>query len=184
MKTNVNYTVVAEFVIESENTDQIFEALSVIKLWKPGWNPKYFITDYSEAEMSAINMLFPETQLYLCEFHMKQAWDRWVKDKKHGLSDIQAATLLDLLRDCANAPVNSNVEDQPADFLFKQALQQLTSSNNWKNNKQVQQWLPTTWLSCPTLWACSYRDQTYHAAVNTTNGMESQNKLLKYSYLP
>ena len=45
VKTNVNYTVVAEFVIESENTDQIFEALSVIKLWKPGWNPKYFITD-------------------------------------------------------------------------------------------------------------------------------------------
>ena len=45
VKTNVNYTVVAEFVIESENTDQIFEALSVIKLWKPDWNPKYFITD-------------------------------------------------------------------------------------------------------------------------------------------
>ena len=61
MKTNVNYTVVAEFVIESENTDQIFEALSVIKLWEPGWNPKYFITDYSEAEMGAINMLFPKT---------------------------------------------------------------------------------------------------------------------------
>ena len=35
MKTNVNYTLVAEFVIESKNTDQIFEALSVIKLWKP-----------------------------------------------------------------------------------------------------------------------------------------------------
>ena len=184
VKTNVNYTVVAEFVIESENTDQIFEALSVIKLWEPGWNPKYFITDYSEAEMSAINMLFPETQLYLCEFHREQGWERWVKDKKHGLSEIQAATLLDLLRDCANAPVNSNVEDQPADFLFKQALQHLTSSNIWKNNKQVQQWLSTTWLSCPTLWARSYRDQTYHAAVNTTNGVESQNKLLKYSYLP
>ena len=73
VKTNVNYTVVADFVIESENTDKIFEALSVIKLWTPGWNPKYFITDYSEAEMSAINMLFSETQLYLCEFHREQA---------------------------------------------------------------------------------------------------------------
>lgn len=39
-------------------------------------------------------------------------------------------------------------------------------------------------LSCSKLWARCFRDQTYHAAVNTTNGVESQNKLLKYSYLP
>ena len=134
--------------------------------------------------MSAINKLFPQTQLYLCEFHREQAWERWVKDRKHGLSEIQAATLLDLLRDCANAPVNSTVENEAADYLFKQALERLTASDIWKNNDQVQQWLSTTWLSCPKLWARSYRDQTYHSAVNTTNGVESQNKLLKYSYLP
>ena len=34
------------------------------------------------------------------------------------------------------------------------------------------------------MWARAYRDQVYHAAINTTNGVESQNKLLKYSYLP
>ena len=34
------------------------------------------------------------------------------------------------------------------------------------------------------LWARAFRDQTYHAAINTTNGVESQNKLLKHSYLP
>ena len=134
--------------------------------------------------MSAINKLFPKTQLYLCEFHREQAWERWVKDRKHGLSEMQAVTLLDLLRDCANAPVNFTVENEPADYLFKQALERLTASDVWKNNEQVQQWLSTTWLSCPKLWARSYRDQTYHSAVNTTNGVESQNKLLKYGYLP
>ena len=184
VKTNVNYTVVAEFVLQTENSDHIFEALSIIKSWTPNWDPKYFITDYLDAEMSAINKFFPKTQLYLCEFHREQAWERWVKDRKHGLSEIQAATLLDLLRDCANAPVNSTVENEPADYLFKQALERLTASDIWKNNEQVQQWLSTTWLSCPELWARSYRDQTYHSAVNTTNGVESQNKLLKNSYLP
>ena len=148
-----------------------------------GWNPIYFITDYSEAELSAINMLSLTLSCILVNFTGNRLGRDELKIKK-GLSEIQAATLLDLLGDCANAPVNSNVEDRPADFLFKQALQHLTSSNIWKNNKQVQQWLSTTWLSCPTLWARSYRDQTYHAAVNTTNGVESQNKLLKYSYLP
>ena len=34
------------------------------------------------------------------------------------------------------------------------------------------------------LWARAYRDREYHAAVNTNNGTESQNKVLKYSYLP
>ena len=34
------------------------------------------------------------------------------------------------------------------------------------------------------LWARAFHDQTYHAAINTTNGVESQNMLLKYSYLP
>ena len=184
VKTNVNYMVVAEFVLQAENADHIYEALSIVKSWTPNWDPKYFITDYSDAKISAINKLFPKTQLYLCEFHREQAWERWVKDRKHGLSEIQAATLLDLLRDCANAPVNFTVENEPADYLFKQTLERLTASDVWKNNEQVQQWLSTTWLSCPKLWARSYRDQTYHSAVNTTNGVESQNKLLKYSYLP
>ena len=129
VKTNVNYTVVAEFILQSESTDNIFEALLIVKYWTPNWDPKYFITDYSDAEMSAINKLFPNTQLYLCEFHREQAWERWVKDRKHGLSEIQAATLLDLLRDCANAPVNSTVEGKPADYLFKHALECLMVSD-------------------------------------------------------
>ena len=118
VQTNVNYTVVAEFVVQSENTNHIFEAISIIKSWTPSWDPKYFITDYSDAEMSAVSMLFPQTQFYLCEFHREQALERWVKDRKHCLSEIQATTLLDLLRDCANAPVNSTVENESSDFLF------------------------------------------------------------------
>ena len=41
-------------------------------------------------------------------------------------------------------------------------------------------------ICCITLqrWARAYRDLTYHAAVDTNNGTEAQNKLLKYSYLP
>lgn len=34
------------------------------------------------------------------------------------------------------------------------------------------------------MWARAYRDREYHAAVNTNNGTEAQNKVLKYSYLP
>ena len=58
VKTNVNYTVIAEFGIQSESTDKILEALSITISWVPTWNP---ITDYSDAEMGAIKRLFPDT---------------------------------------------------------------------------------------------------------------------------
>ena len=69
--------------------------------WKKE-NPKSFFS--SAAEIAAIKKTFPNTHVYICEFHREQAWERWVKKKKHGLSEVQAHTLLDLLRDCANAP--------------------------------------------------------------------------------
>lgn len=33
-------------------------------------------------------------------------------------------------------------------------------------------------------WARAYRDKQYHAAVDTNNGVEAQNKLLKYKFMP
>ena len=33
-------------------------------------------------------------------------------------------------------------------------------------------------------WARAYRDDRYHAAVDTNNGVEAMNKTLKYNYLP
>ena len=34
------------------------------------------------------------------------------------------------------------------------------------------------------LWARAFRDNKFYAAVNTNNGIESLNKLLKYSFMP
>ena len=58
VKTNVDYQIVGSFAIQSETTDAIYEALSVLKSWNPKWNPSYFMVDYSEEEMSAIGKLF------------------------------------------------------------------------------------------------------------------------------
>ena len=33
-------------------------------------------------------------------------------------------------------------------------------------------------------WARAYRDDKFHAAVDTNNGVEAMNKTLKYNYLP
>lgn len=59
VKTNVDYQIVASFVIQDETTDSIKEAIEKIKAWNPGWNPKYFMTDFCEEEISATEETFP-----------------------------------------------------------------------------------------------------------------------------
>ena len=148
VKTNVSYTVVGEFIIQSEDSDNIFEALSVISSWNPDWKPQFFLTDYSEAEMAAVAKLFPSTQLYLCDFHREQAWERWVKERSHELTNNDAEILLDLLRNCANASPNRNTSEGPVDHYFQLELKHLKESNVWLRNEQVCHWLTSTWLCC------------------------------------
>ena len=73
VRTNVGYMVVAEFVVQSEQSDKIREAIEIIKQWNLNWNPAYFICDYSEAELLALESCFPSVKLYLCDFHREQA---------------------------------------------------------------------------------------------------------------
>ena len=53
VRTNVGYSVVAEFVIQHEKSEDIAEVLQFIKQWNPQWSPKFFMSDYSEAEITA-----------------------------------------------------------------------------------------------------------------------------------
>lgn len=57
--TNVNYVTVATFVTETEDTSSLIEALNVIKEWNPDWSPKYFMCDYAEEEINALEAVFP-----------------------------------------------------------------------------------------------------------------------------
>ena len=42
VRTNVGYCVVAEFVIQDETTQQILEALAILRGWNAEWNPPFF----------------------------------------------------------------------------------------------------------------------------------------------
>lgn len=61
MKTNVDYQVVATFVIQDDGTETIKEALEITKEWNPDWQPAYFMTDFSEEEIHAVEETFPGT---------------------------------------------------------------------------------------------------------------------------
>ena len=58
VKTNIDYQIVATFVCESESTATIQEALQIIKDWNPQFTPRYFMTDYSNEEITATERVF------------------------------------------------------------------------------------------------------------------------------
>ena len=149
VRTNVNYTIVAEFIVQSEGADDIAEALRVIKNWNTDWSPPYFMMDCSDAEQLAINMVFPQCIVYLCDFHREQAWIRWARDRNHNLNKDDEETLLFMLRECAHAPPPKPNESLPIDHYYSEAVSNLKKSSVWTNNKQVSQWLSTKWLSMP-----------------------------------
>ena len=152
VRTNTGYCVVAEFIVQGETKESIQNALSIIKSWNPRWAPKYFMTDYSEAEISALEAAFPDTVVYLCDFHREQAWERWVKASKHGLSNSEADILLDHLRAIAWAPsANPEEFEEGNNFSryhhYDSAVAVLKATNLWNRNSNVRQWLTTTWLN-------------------------------------
>jgi hypothetical protein len=163
VRTNVGYSVAAQFIVQSESVERISEALSVLKEWNSNWNPPHFLCDFSDAEFSALQLAFPSTTVYGCDFHREQAWTRWVKDRKNALAQQDADCLLDLLRACAWAPPGSG--SSPIDVNYLQGVNALKQSAVWKKNVHVQKWLSSKWLSHPQVCSCGL--QCVHATIAT-----------------
>ena len=154
VRTNVGYSVVAQFIVQSESVECISEALNVLKEWNSNWNPPFFLCDFSDAEFSALKQAFPSTTVYGCDFHREQAWTRWVQDRKNALEQSDADSLLELLRACAWAPPGS--DESTVGVNYQKAVSVLKESAVWKKNVHVQNWLTSNWLNHPQV---SYASQ-------------------------
>jgi len=66
VRTNVDYIVVATFVTQYEDTASIAEALEVVRSWTDGWTPESFMVDFCEAELNAIQTVFPGKSDSIC----------------------------------------------------------------------------------------------------------------------
>ncbi|KAJ4945825.1 hypothetical protein JOQ06_023503, partial [Pogonophryne albipinna] len=81
--TNVNYVIVV-FVTQSERTSDIKEALQVFKDWNPDWKPSHFMVDFCEAEICALEEVFNDSKIILCDFHREKAWVEWTRKGGNG----------------------------------------------------------------------------------------------------
>jgi len=58
VRTNVDYVVAGVFITQSENSAVISEALELIRSWNTDWRPSWFMVDFSEAEINALESVF------------------------------------------------------------------------------------------------------------------------------
>lgn len=65
VRTNVDYIVVATFVLQYEDKSSIAEALTMLKSWSDEWSPVSAMVDFSEAEIKAVESVFPR------EYHVQ-----------------------------------------------------------------------------------------------------------------
>ena len=88
---NVGYSVVAEFIIQHEDTTSITEALTNLhKRWdKCDIEVENFMIDCQQSEENAICAVFPDSVVYLCVFHRHQAWLWWLVNTKNEVSNYQ-----------------------------------------------------------------------------------------------
>lgn len=68
VKTNVGFSVVAEFIVQNETQASLQQGLETIQRWMAedtnvpngwSWKPKFFMTDFCEREIYAIETTFP-----------------------------------------------------------------------------------------------------------------------------
>ncbi|XP_063238953.1 uncharacterized protein LOC134540254 isoform X4 [Bacillus rossius redtenbacheri] len=173
VKTNVGYSVVGTFIVQSESTESIAEALKVFQEWLPEWHPQFWMTDFSEAEIGAIDKIFPESTVYLCSFHREQAWLRWVR-KSGNVTNGDAEEILSMWR--AIAASRDEVE-------FHVNVEEMNTSNIMQRNPKASHYFATWWLSHECRRAQAYSEKDFVTIIHTNNGIESQNKVLKHSYL-
>ena len=87
IKTNVDYKVVGAFLAEDETTVTIAEALTILKKECYLSSPQYFLTDFDESEINAVEKVFSG---YMHDFY-KVNWiyskDTWRADRRQSEED-------------------------------------------------------------------------------------------------
>lgn len=137
VKTNVGYSVVGEFIIQQEDTDSIAEALGVFQAhWlQNDVQVKSFMVDKSPAEHAALRAVFSCAEVYLCDFHRLQCWDRFLRTSKNGLTEHREKTF-SMLRNIGEACTEDD---------YDKAYQVLVQSYVWNKDSVLSDYIHREW---------------------------------------
>lgn len=84
--------------------------------FKKGY-PENFVTDNSDAERNALRTVWPNSQLFLCIFHLLQQSWRWLCDTKHGIKKEDRQLLMKSAQQLVYSPSETEFQEKWTDFL-------------------------------------------------------------------
>ncbi|XP_050029174.2 uncharacterized protein [Dermacentor andersoni] len=145
VKTTGCYAVVGAFVVQFETAECIGQALSIWRAWNPDFNPKFWMVDLSQAEITALSNAFPCGRAIISDSHREEAWRRFFSTEQNDVADVPAVKAM-----------LSRIVDSQNEQEFKIALTGLEESPHWLQNQKLQRYI-THWLSVKELWVKMYR---------------------------
>ena len=77
-----------------------------------------------------------DAEIYLCEFHRKQAWKRWLRKKEHGIYKSDQEELYDMLEQLALCETEEE---------YNKALDAMFDSDLWQRYPNVQEYFNIHW---------------------------------------
>ncbi|XP_063223597.1 uncharacterized protein LOC134531708 isoform X2 [Bacillus rossius redtenbacheri] len=173
VKTNVGYSVVGTFVVQSESTTLIKEALNIFKEWLPEWQPEFWVTDSNDIEIIAVETTFHGSTVYLDAFHREQAWLSWVRESGN-VTPGDEEKILSMWRTIAASTDESEIDSN---------VEKMNTSNIIQQNPHIYHYFATIWLPEAHRWVQALIDKEFDRIVHISNGFESQNEDLEHFYL-
>ncbi|XP_033105741.1 uncharacterized protein LOC117108012 [Anneissia japonica] len=173
VQTNVACQIVGMFVVHQEAEQNIVEALNIFKSWNPDWPVKYFMSDFGENEETALKTVFPDSKLFLTDYHRERRWEYWGKCSSNGMRDCREV-MMTMLRRIADAGTTS-------DYLV--AVAALTESQLWKNSIKFQEWVNSGWLPSSQRWVKAFKPTEMVFHIHYSFGLAFMNDLLPFAYL-
>jgi hypothetical protein len=162
----------AYFFVSAETKVGIAEVLVHMKHITPKWNPGAFIVDKSDAEIGAIQMVYGQRMhIILCDFHVKQAFTRWVKTSVHNIGDVaekkRAYDLMAAMADSTTFDRLAAAEQSWEDYM------------EHSENPALVGWFQNEWMPIKSMWCKVYRADIFTRGFNTNNPNEAINKAVK-----
>ena len=105
VKTNFICHVVAFFVTTVSSMDSITEGLATVSNWNIDIEPKFVVCDPGDKHFAAVQAVWPNSRLLLCDVCREQDWAQWLDKAETGLqhNPLSRQEILARLRQIAHA---------------------------------------------------------------------------------
>lgn len=139
----------------------------IVMLMEYNWMPSIITTDFEQALISSIKQEFPESKIYGCYFHLKQAINKKLKKYKITTNASLLLSKIELLTKVPHSEIEPAIRYIQSFMVEENGLEQF-----WAYFRSI-------WLIRfdPTIWNSSYLESS-EIANRTNNALERYNRRL------